>query len=46
MCLIQNIQAYQVVSQAKLGETCELPCAHADIPLKTLLIGYECPAYI
>jgi hypothetical protein len=43
MCLIQNIQAYQALCQAKLDEPYELPCAHTAIPLKTLLIGYECP---
>ncbi len=46
MCLIQNIQAYQALSQAQLDEPYALPCEHAELPLKTLLIGYECPECI
>ena len=40
MCLIQNIQAYQALSQAQLDEPYALPCEHAELPLKTLLMGF------
>lgn len=42
MCVIQNIQAYKTLSQAALNQTHQLPCEHANVPLKTLLTGYEC----
>jgi hypothetical protein len=44
MCVIQNIHAYKALTQDALDETYALPCAHAELPLKTLLIGYECSA--
>src|SRR5262249_16181609 len=46
LCLIQNIHAYKALSQDVLDSIYALPCAHAELPLKTLLIGYECPACI
>jgi hypothetical protein len=46
MCLIQNMHAYKAFSQDELDETYALPCAHAELPLQTLLIGYECPACV
>jgi hypothetical protein len=46
MCLIQNIHAYKALSQDELDETYALPCEHTELPLKTLLIGYECPECI
>ena len=39
MCLIQNIHTYKALSQDELDETYALPCEHAALPLKTLLIG-------
>ncbi len=42
MCVIQNIQAYKALSQTALNRAHQLPCEHANVPLKTLLTGYEC----
>lgn len=43
ICVIQNIQAYNALSQVELNQAYALPCEHANVALKTLLTGYECP---
>ena len=43
MCLVHNIHSYTALSPAALDVTYALPCEHAEVPLKTLLVGYACP---
>ncbi len=42
VCAIQNIKAYQALSDKDLAALHELPCGHESVPLKDLLQDYEC----
>lgn len=43
ICAIQNIATYKALSEAELAAPHELPCGDAQVPLRDLLKGYDCP---